>query len=255
MSQLSPGVFQHERRSSNPEDRLSKQLSRVTTGEQQTPNEDFDLPEYEGQRRPRLDNIFPIYDAPSVSAAAAGARKSTSPSLKVGNRLGGSGAVGRSSSFNETDVGVRRKEKVEPSTEQGRDETDGGDKTEHTRKESMESTGSEDRTLERRKRRLGAVRQLPKLPPRTGFEWNEVRSLPEVNHHRRRRPTPVPTPFERREVDVFQPHHPQFMNPSRGVPMHNFSYPHWDSPAESLPTLAEESDSGEIKGFDNFILY
>lgn len=248
IAQLSPGVssYQQERRNSNPEDRRRT--------EQQ---EDFDLPEYGGQRRPRLDSVFPMRHTPAVSKVTERREKTpSSRSNAPGAGLAVSGkAVGRSSSFNEADSRVsesRGKEEEGTGRELEDCTTSGG----HVRGDSVDSTdGSGDRTIDRRKRRLGAVRQLPKLPPRTnyGYDWTDVHSLPEVGHRRRRRATPAP--LERGAFGSFQPHYRGPMSPPRGTMMQNFSSSPWGSPAESLPTLAEESDSGEIKGFDNFRLY
>ena len=163
---MAPGVFQHERRrSSNPEDKLAKQLSRATPSEQ-APKGHFDLPEYEGQRRPRLDSVFPIHDTPP-------AIKSPAPPPNIGTRQGGGGggAVGKSSSFNEADVvlkregerGDGRRLRKRVAIRRERKQTEGEEEEEEGVPVRKESVDSEDRTLERRKRRLGAVRELPKL--------------------------------------------------------------------------------------------
>ena len=233
MAQLNPvGFIDERRRSSNPEEKLAKKF-RQEEG-------DFELPEYEGQRRPRLDSVFPMYGTP-------GSR--TLPATS-------STAVGRSSSFNETDGGLQEKRRETEGREDAEDdEAEQPDSHEaaDTRRESIDSTGSGERSLDRRKRRMGAVRQLPVLPRRyAGFDRTEVRSLPEISHRRprQRRPTPAPF-FERGGLDMYGP-----MSPPRGPPLHNFAYPRWGPPqADNLPTLSEESDNGDIKGFDDFKMY
>lgn len=218
MAQLTPAVFQEERRSSYP-----------GGGEQ-------DAPEYEGQRRPRLDSVFPIHDTPSEEAAKE------APAVVEGHRLGGSKAVGRSSSFNETDYGQRRRES-EGESQQRTSE----------RRESIDSNNSEDRTLDRRKRRMGAVRQLPVLPKRGGnVDHTDVRSLPETSSHRQRRPTPVPI-YGRGRLEIPQYYYGGPIAPLRGTP-HHFPHSPWGPQADNLPTLSEESDDG-IKGFDEFKMY
>ena len=226
MAQLTPGVYQQERRNSNPEERRRP--------------EDFDLPEYSGQRRPRLDSVFPMRHAPFTGSG--GGEKAAGP------RPGAGGiAVGRSSSFNEADSRVRGRGRGEGEGDQGT--------TGHIKGDSVDSSGSGERTIDRRRRRQGVVRQLPRLPPRTsyGHDWNDVHSLPEVGHRRRRL---VPAPLERGGFGGFMQHHYGTpTNPARGTAVQDFTYPLWGSPADSLPTLAEESDSGDIKGFDDFKLY
>ena len=224
MAQLNAGLF--ERRSSDPLAKRGGQATREPATEE-VATEDFDLPQYEGQRRPRLDSVFPMRDTPPPRGTrkmspGGGGRKFSPPRPRAG------AAVGRSSSFNTTaDSGAR-------------EEVDG-----HRRDVSVDSGGSEDRTLERRKRRMGVVRKLPQLPQRSKVDWNEVHSLPDFGC-RQRRPTPVPAP-----LGSFDMPHP--LGPPRGG--HNFGFPPWGSPPENLPTLAEESDSGEIRGFDDFRLY
>ena len=236
MAQLGPGVFQQERRNSNPDEKLLR-----SSKGQQGKEGKFDLPEYEGQRRPRLDSVFPMRDPPPV--AVGGAKKPVAPPGPRFNAV----AVGRSSSFNETDRDRRERSRRETDGEEGRGQVGSG----HSRGDSVDSTSSGERSLDRRKRRMGAVRQLPKLPLRRniGCDWTEVHSLPEVGHRRRRRPTPAP--FERGVYDALEYHYGRPVSP----PMHNFAHPQWDSPADGLPTLTEESDSGDIKGFDDFKLY
>lgn len=231
MAQLSPAVYQGERRSSYPGERTE-----LSGGEQ-------DVPEYEGQRRPRLDSIFPIHDTPPEAAEGGEDSPSLVPPGVVGNRLGGSKAVGRSSSFNETDCRQRRKEsevESQPMTSE--------------RRESIDSNNSEDRTLDRRKRRMGAVRQLPVLPKRSGdFDRTDVRSLPETSSYRQRRPTPVPR-YGRGRLEIPQYYYGQPIGPPRGTPMPNFPHTPWGLQPDNLPTLSEESDDG-IKGFDEFKMY
>ena len=225
MSQLAWGL---ERRNSDP---LAKRggaaLREPATVDA---SEDFDLPQYEGQRRPRLDSVFAIHDPPPAPPRPLG------------------GAVGRASSFNERESAFAARERVRRET---KEEVDGGEG--HVRGVSTDSTGSEERTLERRKRRMGVVRKIPQLPQRSNrFDWNEVHSVPEVSH-RRRRPTPAPTTqFERRGFEIYKPHR---AHPPRGALGHNFVPPPWGSPPDSLPTLSEESETGDIKGFDDFKLY
>lgn len=234
MAQLTPAVFQGERRSSYPDERLSTQLS----GDRQE-----DAPEYDSQRRPRLDSIFPMYDTPS-EAAAGGDKKRDTPAVAAVTRLAGGKEVGRSSSFNETDYRQRERER-EGNEEGGQPMTSG-------RRESVDSNNSGDRTIDRRKRRMGVVRQLPVLPKRSGgsFDRTDVHSLPEISSHRRRRPTPVPI-YGRSGFKV-----PQYYGqPPRGTPMHNFPHPPWSPQADNLPTLSEESDNDGIKGFDEFKMY
>ena len=240
MAQLNPMGYIHERRrSSNPEENRAKEF----TKDQREEESGFDLPEYEGQRRPRLDSIFPIHGTPPA----------VSRTLPVPS----SAAVGRSSSSNETDSGLGgRGQEMERRRDEEDEEDDEAEQDSYevagTRRESMDSTGSGERSLDRRKRRMGVVRQLPVLPPRrnTGFDRTEVRSLPEVmsGHRRQRLRRPTPAPFE---YNYSRP-----INPPMGPPLHNFAYPHWGSPpADTLPTLSEESDTGDIKGFDDFKMY
>ena len=236
MAQLSPAVFQGERRSSYPGERTE-----LSGGEQ-------DVPEYEGQRRPRLDSVFPIHDTPP-EAAAEGSEDSPSvvppvvPPVVAGNRLGASKAVGRSSSFNESECRQRRKESEVESPPMPSE-----------RRESIDSNNSEDRTLDRRKRRTGAVRQLPVLPKRSGdFDRTDVRSLPETSSHHQRRPTPVPI-YGRGRLEIPHYYYGQPLGPPRGTPMHNFPHTPWGLQTDNLPTLSEESDDG-IKGFDEFKMY
>ena len=242
MSQLTPGGFLQDRRNSNPEEKRAKRFTK-----DQQRDEDFNLPEYDGQRRPRLDSIFPMHDTPSVAAGKLGeAKKNIGLAVNVGPRPGVTKVAGRSSSFNEADCGEREEREDEEREQECRGKA--GD-----RRESIDSNSSGDRSLDRRKRRIGAVRQLPRLPKRSaGFDWTEVRSLPETAGHRRRRATPAPFGGG---VEVSQYHYAQPMSPPRGIPMHNFAYPHWGPPADTLPTLSEESDNDEIKGFDNFRMY
>ena len=233
MAQLNAGLF--ERRSSDPLVRRAAEREPAT----EDAAGDFDLPQYEGQRRPRLDSVFPMQ-----TGSPPGHQGAQNLAVPPGPRAGA--AVGRSSSFNTGDK-VREKGA-------GEDEVDGSE--EHERKVSADSSASvEDRTLERRRRRMGVVRKIPQLPQRTKVDWNEIHSLPDFGH-RRRRPTPVPTPFGRGIFDPLPHHRHNYrdpLSPPRGVlPDHS----QWSSPPESnLPTLDEESDSSEIKGFDHFRLY
>ena len=239
-------MFNHERRNSEP---LTKP-TRPLLGEPATEDEakEFELPQYEGQKRPRLDNIFPMHDPPP--ATSGGARN-----LAISPGVGGGAAVGRSSSFNETDSRLREREAARgEEEEEERDEVDGRGGRGHVRGASIDSSGSEDRTLERRQRRMGVVRKIPQLPQRK-LDWSEVQSLPEFGP-RRRRPTPIPptSPFG---YDFYHHHHhhAQPFSPPRGPMAHHFGYPPWGAPPTNLPPLSEESDSGDIKGFDEFKLY
>lgn len=236
-------MFNHERRNSEP---LTKPI-RPLLGEPATEDEakEFELPQYEGQKRPRLDNIFPMHDPPP--ATSGGARN-----LAISPGVGGGAAVGRSSSFNETDSRLRERGTARREEEEERDEVDGRGGGGHVRGASIDSSGSEDRTLERRQRRMGVVRKIPQLPQRK-LDWSEVQSLPEFGP-RRWRPTPVPpaSPFG---YDFYCHHHARPLSPPRGPMAHHFGYPPWGAPPTNLPPLSEESDSGEIKGFDEFKLY
>lgn len=236
MAQLTPAAFQGERRSSYPDERLSTQLSE---------DRQEDAPEYESQRRPRLDSIFPMYDTPSEAAAGEDKKRNT-PAVAARARVGGGKDVGRSSSFNETDYRQRERQKEE-NEEEGQHMTS-------ERRESVDSNNSGDRTIDRRKRRMGVVRQLPVLPKRSGgnFDQTDVRSLPETSSHRRRRLTPVPALVGRGGFEVPRYYYGQ---PLRGTPMHNFPHSPWGAQTDNLPTLSEESDNDGIKGFDEFKMY
>ena len=245
-------MFRPERRNSEP--LANPSLNKDPAATEDSADE-FELPHYEGQKRPRLDNVFPMHDTPAASKSGVGLLAGSNPADRP--RIGG-GAVGRSSSFNEAREGWRKRRE-----EEEREEVDGGGG--HVRGASIDSSGSEDRTLERRKRRMGVVRKLPQLPQRR-LDWNDVQSLPEIGHHREighhhrrhRRPTPAPaaSPFDRRGFGESAHHHAQQpLSPPQGARGHNFSYLPWGSPHETLPTVSEESDSGDIKGFDDFKLY
>ena len=229
---ISQLMFLQERRSSEP---LTKPSLREPATEDAS--EEFELPHYEGQKRPRLDNIFPMHDPLPVDKIAA---------LPPVDRPRLGGVV---STFG--DGGLRGRERVGRGEE--REEVDGGGV--HVRGASVDSTGSEERSLERRNRRMGVVRKIPQLPQRR-LDWNDAQSLPEFGHRRHQRPTPAPaaSPFDRRVLEVPQHHYRPF-SPSRGTRGHDFGYTPWGSPPENLPTLSEESESGDIKGFDDFKLY
>ena len=256
MAQLTPSGFGLERRNSCPSERLAQQINK----EGKEKADDFEIPEYEGQRRPRLDSIFPMYDTPSVvadkpgrrnsidhgtaSAAPGGAKPEPTTSTNAGQGSAKPKPVPRSSSFNQPDYAEKEKEKEDEEREKEYRARAG------TRKESVDSNSSNDRSVDRRQRRTGAVRDLPRLPRRNSFDRGDVQSLPETALHRRRRPTPVPI-----ERGPFELHYRRPTKPPRGAPAHNFPYPQWGPPADGLPPLTEEGGSDEIKGFDNFKLY
>ena len=300
MAQLTPGGFGLERRNSCPSEKLAQQINVYKEGKKKA--DDFEFPEYEGQRRPRLDSIFPMYDTPSVvadkpgrrnsidhgtaSAAPGGAKPEPTTSTNAGQggakpepttstNAGQGGAkpepttstnagqgsakpkpVPRSSSFNQPDYAEKEKEREDEEREKEYRARAGA------RKESLDSNSSNDRSVDRRQRRTGALRELPRLPRRNSFDRGDVQSLPETALHRRRRPTPIP-----QERGPFEFHYRRpTTNPPRAAPAHNFAYPHWGPPADGLPPLTEEGGSGlpplteeggsdEIKGFDNFKLY
>ena len=232
---ISQLVFRPERRSSEP---LTKPSLREPATEDAS--EEFELPHYEGQKRPRLDNIFPMHDP----LPGSGVEKIIASPPVDRSPLGG--VV---NTFN--DGGLRGRERVGRGEE--REEVDGGGV--HVRGASVDSTGSEERSLERRNRRMGVVRKIPQLPQRR-LDWNDAQSLPELGQRHHRRPTSAPgaSPFDRQVLEVPQHHYRPF-SPPRGTRGHDFGYIPWGSPAENLPTLSEESESGDIKGFDDFKLY
>ena len=252
MAQLSPRSFNKGRRFSNPEEQLSQQLFERGTEEAT----DFELPEYKPPRPP-LSNLFTMYDAPAISAnKPGGGRRVASPVASPPPNLG---AVSRKSSFSHGDRERGGEEGEEDGDEERKREARerGGERRGRSHTPSVESAGSNDRSMERRQRRTGAVRELPRLPKRSAsFDRADVqshRSLPEVAMHRRRRPTPAP----RDMVDYGAPpyHFARPTSPPRGFAAHNFAYPPWQPHGDGLPPLSEEGDSDDIKGFDSFMMY
>ena len=250
MAQLSPRPFGKERRFSSPEEQLSQQLFERGTEEAT----DFELPEYKPPR-PLLSNLFTMYDAPAISASKpGGGRRVASPTTSPPPNLGVSGG----SSFSHGDRERREDEEEEEGDERKREARErGGERRGRSHTPSADSVGSNDRSMERRQRRTGAVRELPRLPKRSAsFDQADVqshRSLPEVAMHRRRRPTPVP----RDMVDYGAPphHFPRPTSPPRGFAAQNFAYPPWQPHGDGLPPLSEEGDNDDIKGFDSFMMY
>ena len=250
MSQLSS---LYERRMSDPEERTSRRLYERGTED----TTDFEPPEYKPPR-PLLSNVFSMYDTPSVIAGKPGGGGAVRREGDGGWRKEEGGERGgRRRQVPSTTASKQRHDNVKLEEEENEEEDKEGETgRERRHTPSAESVGSNDRSMERRQRRTGAVRDLPRLPKRSAsFDYSDVKSqcsLPEAAMRRRRRPTPAPRDI----VDGIPPRH--FVHsPLEGITHHNFQILPWQLHPDCLPPLSEEGDASadEIKGFDSFMMY